>query len=129
MEEKNLKSEIQKSLNSLSEVKTCFAVFSDGEQNNVCIGGLGGDIINILANMFIESPQLIELLEPAIRLVAKNKEKAMVKKMMSELFGLTDKEECPVEKCTCKSKEDQIEEQLEEMTKDFFRRMSKMMKN
>ena len=65
-ENKSLKEEVQKSLNDLNEVKACFAVFTDGIKNNVCVGGFGNDIINSLANMYMESPETLKLIEAAV---------------------------------------------------------------
>lgn len=118
-ENENLKEEIQKSLNDLNEVKACFAVFTDGIKNNVCVGGFGNDIINSLANMFMESPEILKLVEAAIKLLAVRKKEEMLKK----IFGKSPFESC--EKPSCESKEDE----LKEMMSDFIGKMTEMLKN
>lgn len=118
-ENENLKEEIQKSLNDLNEVKACFAVFTDGIKNNVCVGGFGNNIINSLANMFMESPEILKLVEAAVKLSAVKRKEEMLKK----IFGVTPFESC--EKTSCKNKEDE----LKEMMSDFLGKMTEMLKN
>lgn len=71
MENTNLKDEILKSVQSFENVKACFSIISDSERNNVCVGGFGQDIVNILANSFIESPALLSLVEESLKLMAR----------------------------------------------------------
>ena len=118
-ENKSLKEEVQKSLNDLNEVKACFAVFTDGIKNNVCVGGFGNDIINSLANMFMESPETLKLIEVAVKRASVRKKEEVLRKILGE----NPFESC--EKTPCKSKEDE----LKEMMSDFFGKMTEMLKN
>lgn len=118
-ENENLKEEIQESLNDLNEVKACFAVFTDGIKNNVYVGGFGNDIINSLANMFMESPEILKFVETAIKLLSIRQKEKILRKILGE----NPFESC--EKTPCKSKEDE----LKEMMSDFFGKMTEMLKN
>lgn len=122
-QKKDLKELILKAVNSLESVNHCFSIISDGKTNNVCIGGNGGEIVNSLANAFLEQPELLNLIEEAVKLTAKYKQA----EVFAKAFGCNPFEKesnsCKEEKCENK------EEVIEKMMKEFLKRASDIMKN
>lgn len=122
-QKKDLKELILKAVNSLESVNHCFSIISDGKTNNVCIGGYGDKIVNSLANAFLEQPELLNLIEEAVKLTVKHKEV----ELLTKAFGCNPFEKesnsCEEEKCENK------EEVIEKMMKEFLKRASDIMKN
>ena len=71
MEEKNLKKLGHELIDSLSNVQTSIVIVSDGSKNSALIAGVGGDIINSLANAMAEKKEFKRMVELAYLAVTK----------------------------------------------------------
>lgn len=64
---KNLKNEALKVVNSLEEVKSVVCIVSDGKHASACIGSEGrANLQNMLVNTMIKQPALRDLFKGAI---------------------------------------------------------------
>ena len=71
MEEKNLKKLGHELIDSLSNVQTSIVIVSDGSKSSALIAGVGGDIINSLANAMAEKKEFKRMVELAYLTVPK----------------------------------------------------------
>ena len=71
MEGKNLKKLGHELIDSLSNVQTSIVIVSDGSKNSALIAGVGGDIINSLANAMAEKKEFKRMVELAYLTVTK----------------------------------------------------------
>ena len=71
MEEKNLKKLGHELIDSLSSVQTSIVIVSDGSKSSALIAGVGGDIINSLANAMAEKKEFKRMVELAYLTVTK----------------------------------------------------------
>ena len=58
-------------IDSLSNVQTSIVIVSDGSKNSALIAGVGGDIINSLANAMAEKKEFKRMVELAYLAVTK----------------------------------------------------------
>ena len=65
MEKENLKKLSHELINRLSNVQTSIVIVSDGSQSSALIAGVGGDIINSLANAMAEKKEFKRMVELA----------------------------------------------------------------
>ena len=75
MEERNLKKLGHELIDSLSNVQTSIVIVSDGSKSSALIAGVGGDIINSLANDMAEKKEFKRMVELAY-LAVTNKDKS-----------------------------------------------------
>ena len=75
MEKENLKKLGHELIDSLSNVQTSIVIVSDGSKNSALIAGVGGDIINSLANAMNEKKEFKRMVELAY-LAVTNKDKS-----------------------------------------------------
>lgn len=75
MEKENLKKLGHELIDSLSNVQTSIVIVSDGSKNSALIAGVGGDIINSLANAMDEKKEFKRMVELAY-LAVTNKDKS-----------------------------------------------------
>ena len=75
MEEKNLKKLGHELIDSLPNVQTSIVIVSDGSKSSALIAGVGGDIINSLANAMNEKKEFKRMVELAY-LAVTNKDKS-----------------------------------------------------
>ena len=75
MDEKNLKKLGHELIDSLSNVQTSIVIVSDGSKSSALIAGVGGDIINSLANVMAEKKEFKRMVELAY-LAVTNKDKS-----------------------------------------------------
>ena len=75
MEKENLKKLGHELIDSLSNVQTSIVIVSDGSKNSTLIAGVGGDIINSLANAMAEKKEFKRMVELAY-LAVTNKDKS-----------------------------------------------------
>ena len=78
MEKENLKKLGHELIDSLSNVQTSIVIVSDGSKNSALIAGVGGDIINSLANAMAEKKYTF--------LVHPEATKAQVKEAVEKMF-------------------------------------------
>ena len=71
MEKENLKKLGHELIDSLSNVQTSIVIVSDGSKNSALIAGVGGDIINSLANAMAEKKEFKRMVELAYLTVTK----------------------------------------------------------
>ena len=72
MEKENLKKLGHELIDSLSNVQTSIVIVSDGSKNSALIAGVGGDIINSLANAMNEKKEFKRMVELAYLTVTKS---------------------------------------------------------
>ena len=65
MEKENLKKLSHELIDRLSNVQTSIVIVSDGSQSFALIAGVGGDIINSLANAMAEKKEFKRMIELA----------------------------------------------------------------
>ena len=65
MEKEDLKKRSHELIDSLSNVQTSIVIVSDGSQSFALIAGVGGDIINSLANAMAEKKEFKRMIELA----------------------------------------------------------------
>ena len=75
MEKEDLKKRSHELIDSLSNVQTSIVIVSDGSKNSALIAGVGGDIINSLANAMNEKKEFKRMVELAY-LAVTNKDKS-----------------------------------------------------
>lgn len=75
MEKENLKKLGHKLIDSLPNVQTSIVIVSDGSKSSVLVAGIGGDIINSLANAMVEKKEFKRMVELAY-LAVTNKDKS-----------------------------------------------------
>ena len=75
MEKENFKKLGHELIDSLSNVQTSIVIVSDGSKNSALIAGVGGDIINSLANAMNEKKEFKRMVELAY-LAVTNKDKS-----------------------------------------------------
>ena len=75
MEKEDLKKLGHEMIDSLSNVQTSIVIVSDGSKNSTLIAGVGGDIINSLANAMAEKKEFKRMVELAY-LAVTNKDKS-----------------------------------------------------
>ena len=75
MEKEDLKKLGHEMIDSLSNVQTSIVIVSDGSKNSALIAGVGGDIINSLANAMNEKKEFKRIVELAY-LPVTNKDKS-----------------------------------------------------
>ena len=75
MEKENLKKLGHEMIDSLSNVQTSIVIVSDGSQSSALIAGVGGDIVNSLANAMVEKKEFKRMVELAY-LAVTNKDKS-----------------------------------------------------
>ena len=71
MEKEDLKKLGHELIDSLSNVQTSIVIVSDGSKNSALIAGVGGDIINSLANAMNEKKEFKRMVELAYLAVTK----------------------------------------------------------
>ena len=71
MEKENLKKLSHELIDRLSNVQTSIVIVSDGSQSSALIAGVGGDIINSLANAMAEKKEFKRMVELAYLTVTK----------------------------------------------------------
>ena len=71
MEKENLKKLGHELIDSLSNVQTSIVIVSDGSKSSALIAGVGGDIINSLANAMAEKKEFKRMVELAYLTVTK----------------------------------------------------------
>ena len=71
MEKEDLKKRSHELIDSLSNVQTSIVIVSDGSKNSALIAGVGGDIINSLANAMAEKKEFKRMVELAYLTVTK----------------------------------------------------------
>lgn len=74
MEKEDLKKLGHELIDSLSNVQTSIVIVSDGSKSSALIAGVGGDIINSLANAMVEKKEFKRMVELAYLSVT-NKDK------------------------------------------------------
>ena len=72
MEKENLKKLGHELIDSLSNVQTSIVIVSDGSKSSALIAGVGGDIINSLANAMAEKKEFKRMVELAYLTVTKS---------------------------------------------------------
>ena len=75
MEKEDLKKLGHELIDSLSNVQTSIVIVSDGSKSSALIAGVGGDIINSLANAMAEKKEFKQMVELAY-LAVTNKDKS-----------------------------------------------------
>lgn len=75
MDEKNLKKLGHELIDSLPNVQTSIVIVSDGSKSSVLVAGIGGDIVNSLANAMAEKKEFKRMVELAY-LAVTNKDKS-----------------------------------------------------
>ena len=75
MEKENLKKLGHELIDSLPNVQTSIVIVSDGSKSSALIAGVGGDIINSLANAMAEKKEFKRMVELAY-LAVTNKDKS-----------------------------------------------------
>ena len=75
MEKEDLKKLGHELIDSLSNVQTSIVIVSDGSKSSALIAGVGGDIINSLANAMAEQKEFKRMVELAY-LAVTNKDKS-----------------------------------------------------
>ena len=75
MEKEDLKKLGHELIDSLSNVQTSIVIVSDGSKSSALIAGVGGDIINSLANAMNEKKEFKRMVELAY-LAVTNKDKS-----------------------------------------------------
>ena len=75
MEKENLKKLGHELIDSFSNVQTSIVIVSDGSKNSTLIAGVGGDIINSLADVMAEKKEFKRMVELAY-LAVTNKDKS-----------------------------------------------------
>ena len=75
MEKENLKKLGHELIDSLPNVQTSIVIVSDGSKNSTLIAGVGGDIINSLADVMAEKKEFKRMVELAY-LAVTNKDKS-----------------------------------------------------
>ena len=75
MEKEDLKKRSHELIDSLSNVQTSIVIVSDGSQSSALIAGVGGDIIDSLANAMTEKKEFKRMVELAY-LAVTNKDKS-----------------------------------------------------
>ena len=75
MEKKDLKKRSHELIDSLSNVQTSIVIVSDGSKSSVLVAGIGGNIINSLANAMAEKKEFKRMVELAY-LAVTNKDKS-----------------------------------------------------
>lgn len=75
MEKEDLKKLSHELIDSLSNVQTSIVIVSDGSKKSALIAGVGGDIINSLANAMAEKKEFKQMVELAY-LAVTNKDKS-----------------------------------------------------
>lgn len=71
MEKEDLKKRSHELIDSLSNVQTSIVIVSDGSKSSALIAGVGGDIINSLANAMAEKKEFKRMVELAYLAVTK----------------------------------------------------------
>ena len=71
MEEKNLKSEVVKAVNSLDEITTCFCLMTNNDRGSTTVFGSHEDLVDLLAYNFKQQPFLLEIINCAVAKIAK----------------------------------------------------------
>ena len=71
MEKEDLKKLGHELIDSLSNVQTSIVIVSDGSKSSALIAGVGGDIINSLANAMAEKKEFKRMVELAYLTVTK----------------------------------------------------------
>ena len=71
MEKENLKKLGHELIDSLPNVQTSIVIVSDGSKSSALIAGVGGDIINSLANAMAEKKEFKRMVELAYLTVTK----------------------------------------------------------
>ena len=71
MEKENFKKLGHELIDSLSNVQTSIVIVSDGSKSSALIAGVGGDIINSLANAMAEKKEFKRMVELAYLTVTK----------------------------------------------------------
>ena len=71
MEKEDLKKRSHELIDSLSNVQTSIVIVSDGSKSSALIAGVGGDIINSLANAMAEKKEFKRMVELAYLTVTK----------------------------------------------------------
>ena len=72
MEKEDLKKLGHELIDSLSNVQTSIVIVSDGSKSSALIAGVGGDIINSLANAMAEKKEFKRMVELAYLAVTKS---------------------------------------------------------
>ena len=75
MEKEDLKKRSHELIDSLSNVQTSIVIVSDDSESSALIAGVGGDIINALANAMAEKKEFKRMVELAY-LAVTNKDKS-----------------------------------------------------
>ena len=75
MEKENLKKLSHELIDSLPNVQTSIVIVSDGSKSSVLVAGIGGNIINSLANAMAEKKEFKRMVELAY-LAVTNKDKS-----------------------------------------------------
>ena len=75
MEKENLKKLGHEMIDSLPNVQTSIVIVSDGSQSSALIAGVGGDLVNSLANAMVEKKEFKRIVELAY-LAVTNKDKS-----------------------------------------------------
>ena len=75
MEKENLKKLGHELIDSLSNVQASIVIVSDGSKSSALVAGIGGDIINSLANAMNEKKEFKRMVELAY-LAVTNKDKS-----------------------------------------------------
>ena len=65
MEKEDLKKRSHELIDSLSNVQTSIVIVSDGSKSSALVAGIGGDIINSLANAMAEKKEFKRMVELA----------------------------------------------------------------
>lgn len=71
MEKEDLKKRSHELIDSLSNVQTSIVIVSNGSKSSALIAGVGGDIINSLANAMAEKKEFKRMVELAYLAVTK----------------------------------------------------------
>ena len=71
MEKENLKKLGHELIDSLPNVQTSIVIVSDGSKSSALVAGIGGDIINSLANAMAEKKEFKRMVELAYLTVTK----------------------------------------------------------
>ena len=72
MEKEDLKKRSHELIDSLSNVQTSIVIVSDGSKSSALIAGVGGDIINSLANAMVMKKEFKRMVELAYLTVTKD---------------------------------------------------------
>ena len=71
MEKEDLKKRSHELIDSLSNVQTSIVIVSDGSKSSALVAGIGGDIINSLANAMAKKKEFKRMVELAYLTVTK----------------------------------------------------------